>query len=75
MNIKGIRRSLSLSQPPIDPMLLVRARAAGLFDPVMGRSGSHCAICGFLRRFFHPLQTIRQSDALPVEVVNEATVR
>lgn len=30
MNIKGIRRSLSLFQPPIDPMLLVRARAAGL---------------------------------------------
>jgi hypothetical protein len=30
MNIKGIRRSLALFQPPIDPMLLVRARAAGL---------------------------------------------
>ncbi|MEW5744518.1 MAG: neuraminidase-like domain-containing protein [Nitrospirota bacterium] len=30
MNIKGIRRSLSLFQPPIDPMLLVKARAAGL---------------------------------------------
>lgn len=30
MNIKGIRRSLSLFQPRIDPMLLVRARAAGL---------------------------------------------
>jgi len=30
MNIKGMRRSLSLFQPPIDPMLLVRARAAGL---------------------------------------------
>jgi len=30
MNIKGIRRSLSLFQPPIDPMMLVRARAAGL---------------------------------------------
>lgn len=30
MNIKGIRRSLSLFQPPIDPMLLVRAKAAGL---------------------------------------------
>lgn len=30
MNIRGIRRSLSLFQPPIDPMLLVRARAAGL---------------------------------------------
>ena len=30
MNIKGIRRSLSLFQPPIDPMLLVRLRASGL---------------------------------------------
>ena len=30
MNIKGIRRSLSLFQARIDPMLLVRARAAGL---------------------------------------------
>ena len=30
MNISGVRRSLSLFQPPIDPSLLVRARAAGL---------------------------------------------
>lgn len=30
MNIKGVRRSLSLFQPPIDPMMLVRARASGL---------------------------------------------
>ena len=30
MNIMGIRRSLSLFQPPIDPMMLVRARASGL---------------------------------------------
>ncbi len=30
MNIKGIRRSLSLFQPPIDPMMLVRLRASGL---------------------------------------------
>jgi hypothetical protein len=30
MNIRGVRRSLSLFQPPIDPMMLVRARAAGL---------------------------------------------
>ncbi|MBI1926539.1 hypothetical protein HYR99_20135 [Candidatus Poribacteria bacterium] len=30
MNISGVRRSLALFQPPIDPMLLVRARAAGL---------------------------------------------
>jgi hypothetical protein len=30
MNIKGVRRSLALFQPPIDPALLVRARAAGL---------------------------------------------
>jgi hypothetical protein len=30
MNISGIRRSLALYQPPIDPMLLVRAKAAGL---------------------------------------------
>lgn len=30
MNIKGIYRSLAFFQPPIDPMLLVRAKAAGL---------------------------------------------
>ena len=30
MNIKGIRRQLALFQPPIDPAMLVRARAAGL---------------------------------------------
>lgn len=30
MNIEGVRRELALWEPPIDPMLLVRARAAGL---------------------------------------------
>ena len=30
MNISGVRRSLALFQPPLDPMALVRARAAGL---------------------------------------------
>ena len=30
MNIEGVRRSLSLFEPPIDPALLVRAAAAGL---------------------------------------------
>lgn len=30
MNIEGVVRTLSLWQPPIDPMLLVRAKAAGL---------------------------------------------
>ncbi|MCK5555209.1 MAG: hypothetical protein KAI76_03140, partial [Alphaproteobacteria bacterium] len=30
MNIHGIRRSLALFQPPIDPMMLVKAKAAGL---------------------------------------------
>ena len=30
MNIKGVRRQLALFQPPIDPAMLVRARAAGL---------------------------------------------
>ncbi len=30
MNISGVRRSLALFAPPIDPMDLVRARAAGL---------------------------------------------
>lgn len=30
MNISGIRRQLALFQPPIDPMMLVRAKAAGL---------------------------------------------
>ncbi len=30
MNIEGVERQLPLWQPPIDPMLLVRAKAAGL---------------------------------------------
>ncbi len=30
MNISGVRRQLALFQPPINPMLLVRAKAAGL---------------------------------------------
>ncbi|MFC0773417.1 Tc toxin subunit A-related protein [Terrimonas alba] len=30
MNISGIRRQLALFQPPIDPMMLVKAKAAGL---------------------------------------------
>ncbi len=30
MNIAGVKRDLPLFQPPIDPMLLVRARAAGI---------------------------------------------
>ncbi|HRE52464.1 MAG TPA: neuraminidase-like domain-containing protein [Flavitalea sp.] len=30
MNISGVRRQLALFQPPIDPMMLVKARAAGL---------------------------------------------
>jgi hypothetical protein len=30
MNIHGMRRSLALFEPPIDPMLLARAKAAGL---------------------------------------------
>lgn len=30
MNISGVRRQLALFQPPIDPMLLVKAKAAGL---------------------------------------------
>ena len=30
MNISGVRRSLALFQPPINPMLLVKAKAAGL---------------------------------------------
>ena len=29
MNIEGVRRSLALFEPPIDPALLVRAAAAG----------------------------------------------
>ena len=37
MNIDGTRRELSLFEPPIDPALLVRAKAAGLsFDDVLG---------------------------------------
>jgi len=30
MNISGVRRELALFQPPIDPMMLVKAKAAGL---------------------------------------------
>lgn len=30
MNIDGVKRQLALFQPPIDPMLLVKAKAAGL---------------------------------------------
>src|SRR5262245_24108150 len=30
LNIEGVARSLALYEPPIDPALLVRARAAGL---------------------------------------------
>jgi hypothetical protein len=30
MNISGVRRQLALFQPPIDPMMLVKAKAAGL---------------------------------------------
>lgn len=37
MNISGMRRQLALFQPPIDPMMLVRARAAGLtLEDVLG---------------------------------------
>jgi hypothetical protein len=37
MNIEGVRRTLALFEPPIDPALLVRARAAGItMDEVLG---------------------------------------
>ena len=37
MNISGVRRQLALFQPPIDPMALVRARAAGLsLEDILG---------------------------------------
>lgn len=37
MNISGVRRQLALFQPPINPMLLVRAKAAGLsLEDVLG---------------------------------------
>ena len=40
MNLDGIKRQLALFQPPIDPMLLVKARAAGLSlqDVLLGTS-------------------------------------
>jgi hypothetical protein len=41
MNISGVRRSLALFQPAIDPMLLVRARAAGLsLEDIVGGRGN-----------------------------------
>ena len=37
MNIGGVRRQLALFQPPIDPMALVRAKAAGLsLEDILG---------------------------------------
>lgn len=40
MNISGVRRSLALFQPPIEPMMLVRARAAGLsLEDIMAAAG------------------------------------
>ncbi len=40
MNIEGVRRQLSLYQPPIDPALLVRLKAAGLsMDEITGLLG------------------------------------
>ncbi|BAZ33812.1 hypothetical protein NIES4074_63260 (plasmid) [Cylindrospermum sp. NIES-4074] len=37
MNISGVRRQLALFQPPIDPMALVRAKAAGLsLEDILG---------------------------------------
>lgn len=37
MNISGVRRQLALFQPPIEPMALVRARAAGLsLEDILG---------------------------------------
>jgi len=37
LNISGVRRQLALFQPPIEPMLLVRARAAGLsLEDILG---------------------------------------
>ncbi|MCW5203407.1 hypothetical protein VU12_10755 [Desulfobulbus sp. US4] len=41
MNISGIRRPLALFQPPIDPMMLVRAKAAGLsMDDILSMLGA-----------------------------------
>jgi hypothetical protein len=41
MNISGIRRQLALFQPPIDPMALVRAKAAGLsLDDILSMLGA-----------------------------------
>src|ERR1043166_3512896 len=38
LNIKGERVTLALFQPPIDPMLLVRAKAAGLsIEDIVGQ--------------------------------------
>ncbi|MCI5146979.1 MAG: hypothetical protein D3923_16015, partial [Candidatus Electrothrix sp. AR3] len=41
MNISGIRRQLALFQPRIDPMMLVRAKAAGLsMDDILSMFGA-----------------------------------
>ena len=41
MNISGVRRQLALFQPPIDPMALIRAKAAGLsLDDILAQESA-----------------------------------
>lgn len=59
MNISGIRRSLALFQPPIDPMLLVRAAAAGIaIDDMMAMEGGAAALPNY--RFSYMLEKAKQ---------------
>ena len=60
MNISGVRRSLALFQPPIDPMMLVRAKAAGLsLEDVLAMLNA--AIPPY--RFVHLLEKAKQFTA------------
>lgn len=59
MNISGIRRKLALFQPPIDPMLLVRAKAAGLsMEEILTETGSAASLPNY--RFSYMLEKAKQ---------------
>ncbi|MBK8706155.1 MAG: hypothetical protein IPN33_23055 [Saprospiraceae bacterium] len=58
-NIKGITRQLALFQPPIDPMLLVRARAAGLsIEEVVGLATGSVSVSPY--RFTYLIEKAKQ---------------
>lgn len=63
MNIQGVRRSLALFQPPIDPMMLVKAKAAGLsMDDISAMMAAAADIPPY--RFTTILQSAKQAAQL-----------